>query len=90
MTIFEKIRKIGISQFVCFIFITTAMFFWSRFFSDKEFSWATIYEHREDTKMYIAKTQKCTLLYCMDLYRPFLYMLGYYLVLNSHLQNKMR
>lgn len=54
MNIFQKIRKIGISQFVCFIFITTAMFFWSRFFSDKEFSWATIYEHREDTKMYIA------------------------------------
>lgn len=81
MNIFQKIRKIGISQFVCFIFITTAMFFWSRFFSDKEFSWATIYEHREDTKMYIA------LLY--GFISPFLYMLGYYLILNSHLQIKL-
>jgi hypothetical protein len=54
MTIFEKIHKIGIRQFVFFILITTIMFFWSYFFSDKEFSWSTIYKHREDIKMYIA------------------------------------
>lgn len=53
MNIFQKIHKTGIRKFVCFIFITTAMFFWSRFFSDKEFSWATIYEHRKDIKMYM-------------------------------------
>lgn len=54
MTIFEKIRRTGIRKFIFWIFITTTIFFSSRFFSDKEFSWNTIYEHRKDIKMYIA------------------------------------
>jgi hypothetical protein len=54
MKIFEKIRKTGTRQFIFLIFITTVMFFWANFFSDKNFSWSTIYEHRKDIKMYIA------------------------------------
>lgn len=54
MTIFEKIRKTGIRWYIFLIFITTVMFFSSYFFNDKEFSWSTIYKHREDIKMYIA------------------------------------
>lgn len=54
MTIFEKIRKTGIRWNIFLVFITTVMFFWAYFFSDKYFSWSTIYEHRGDIKMYIA------------------------------------
>lgn len=54
MTIFEKIRRTGIRWNIFLVFITTVIFFSSRFFSDKEFSCNTIYEHRKDIKMYVA------------------------------------
>jgi hypothetical protein len=53
MKIFEKIRKIGIRQFIFLFFVTTIIFFCAHFFNDKDFSWSTIYQHRKDIKMYI-------------------------------------